>query len=173
MNKKRGVSLLISFVLLISFTILMAAFITTWSVERVKEVPLDELGGEYCDDVMIDVKLSRDSDTITLDIENRGVFSIHRFTVQRETDISALGSCDILNPDLQPGALGSFQVNLGGNLARPISCNDDSLQSAECIAVKSLSIVPWVEIEEEDFACGERKISFSGDEEEILRLCPS
>ena len=103
MRKKRGASLLISFVLLVSFSILMAAFITKWSVDRVKDVPLDGVGGAYCDDVAIGVTLqSREHGSIMLHVENRGVFAIHRITVQRETDTSALGSCDILNPGITP-----------------------------------------------------------------------
>jgi len=189
---KRGMSLLISFVLLVGFTILMAAFITTWSVNRVKDIPLDGLGGAYCDDVRIDVTLgSKGFDTLDIDVNNKGVFSVSRLTIQRETETFTgtppitpygarpLGSCLILNTanELVPGAGGSYTINLDGVLSdSAIECSDPSLREIDplitCISVRSLAVVPWVSIEGEDIACNDRKVNFLGDDyPEILHFC--
>ncbi|MBI2110274.1 hypothetical protein HYT51_00655 [Candidatus Woesearchaeota archaeon] len=178
---KRGMSLLISFVLLVGFTILMAAFITTWSVNRVKDIPVDGLGGAYCDDVRIDVTLgSKGVDTLDIDVVNEGVFTVNRLTIQRETytasDARPLASCIVLNTGLAPGATITKTLRLGrinevfGD--QVIEC--DSIQSeSTCISVRSLAIVPWVSIEGEDIACNDRKANFLGEDyQEILHFCP-
>lgn len=100
---KKGVSELISWVLLVAFVIALGAFVAFFSTGYIKKVNpghAQELK-VYCQDTQIDLtNVCRDKNNIAIifTVNNKGSFGISRLTINREHSNSSLGSCGILNP---------------------------------------------------------------------------
>ena len=167
----------IFFVLIIGFTIVLAAFITSWSVNRVKEVPLDNLANAYCPDVRIDgsvIGRTTDLDIIQVSVVNRGAFSIKQVSVQRETNNSALGTCDFLNLVIAPGVQQDFDIPLGGDLSTLKECTSSDLrQAGYCIGASYIALVPWIEVEGQMISCNDRKEVFTAESNPEISFCPT
>src|SRR3989344_1793225 len=175
---KKGVSELISWVLLVSFVISLGAFVAYFSTTYVKQIKpghAQELK-IYCQDTQIALgNVCRDDNNVSIDftIRNKGSFGISRLTVNREHSNSTIGSCSILNPTEVFGVgqslLPSQEFNFSLALYPPLS-EFDEIGTIECPQatgpltplhpdwkVLELSVIPWVEIEGERIACPDKK----------------
>jgi len=159
-KKKKAVSPLIAWVLLIGFTITMAAFITTFTINRIKSLDIEgsaevEL---YCGDVQLRLaELCRTSNTsLKVDLINSGLFNIHKLSIQLDSSFQPLKTDSIY-------------------FITPIPPQEKILHTIELKEVdgrgdhiRSLTIVPWVVVQDEDdkineIACSDKKISFDDD----------
>ena len=166
MNKK-AMSQLIAWVLLVGFAIAMGAFITSWSLGYFKNI---NLGGStepelYCDEVQIGINnvcLKTDA-LINLSLTNKGKFSISRITFSRETSNSSLASCIYINADLVPENSTNYLINIVTSLNSFGTLSEcptigSSLGDAQVI---NIGLTPWIEIENKNIACSDKKISIN------------
>lgn len=186
---KKGVSELISWVLLISFVIALGAFVAFFSISYVTQIKpghAQELK-IYCQDTQIiltDVCRDDNNVTILFTIINKGSYAISRLTVNREHSNSTVGSCSILSPGvsasctfLPPSGSSNFppgqEINCTLALYPELSEFDD-IGIIECPLpgaiqqplhpdwkILELSVIPWVEIEGERIACPDKKTQVS------------
>lgn len=190
-KSKKGVSELISWVLLVSFVIALGAFVAFFSTTYVKNVNpghASELR-VYCQDTQIVLSdICRDTSNVFImfTVENKGSFGISRLTVNREHSNSSLGSCGILNPVqdlfnpsfcvgnipcLLPGQEFNFSLALQPELPEfddvgTIECPSPivgTLPINETFKVLELSVIPWVDIEGERVACPDKKTQVSAN----------
>ena len=156
-NKKKAVSQLIGWVLLIGFTISMAAFITTFSINKIKSLDIEGSSESelYCTDIEMRVsEICRESGTkLKLDLINSGLFSIHKLSIQTESSRQTLSTDFVtLTTPFKPQETRSF----------PITDLSDGEQ------IYNLAIIPWVFIEGEDnkineIACSDKKLTFDSN----------
>lgn len=175
MKNKRGVSPLIAWVLLISFTIAMGLLITKWVVDQIGDTEFDTDEELYCVDVsilMMSDPVRTNPGEVDFILKNNGNFRIKRISLGRETTERAEEWCLQLNIDIGGGSpfnpgteythtlkIGDMQGNLVGNETTIYQMCEDVTQSAiPEEKLLSISIVPWIEIEDEPIACIDKKI---------------
>ena len=180
MNKK-GVSPLIAWVLLIGLSIAIGVAVITWAIDVIPEPEADIA---YCDDVslsFVDYEFVDDG-TEFQDIEfhliNTGYFSIDMmsFGFSYFEDVPPESWCDLLvqttpegdsfepNEDTRydlndPGDDDPFVVSLVPFNPDCGNANGDYLQNYE--GVRSVTIVPWINVDGATLNCNDRKIEFA------------
>ncbi|MFH1377021.1 MAG: hypothetical protein ABIH25_05290 [Candidatus Woesearchaeota archaeon] len=178
--KKRGISPLISWVLLISFAIAMALLVTKWVIDNVENI---DIGDEeyYCDDVSISIKNvcivvegGGNTGDIEIKMKNNGNFKITRLSLGRETTEKPEEWCLKLNvQNLNPGqeneppyylTIGPMSENLIGNDTTVYqNCDEvEQVYNPEDEKVMSVAVVPWIEIEDKSIACISKKVEIDG-----------
>jgi len=177
--KQRGVSPIISWVLLIGFTIAMGAFITTWAIEQAKNVPLEPDEQSHCDEVRIKVdNVCYDINTqkIKSNLTNQGYFEIVVATFGREAANLSESWCVELNLNTVTIGTGPNQKfyyeqfvngiflfnqtaqNVTG-LGQLTECN--TLNGGDVGPVTKFSMIPWIKIEDKFIPCQDRKIEIA------------
>lgn len=101
---RRGVEQFISWVLLIGLSIGLAALVTNWAINNVRQFdPGDEVNNElYCGDASITIN-------ITCHIRNNGVFGIDKIIVQQRANSQKI----TLNPRLLPEEVKDLEDDYG------------------------------------------------------------
>ena len=169
---KKGISPLIAWVLLVGFVVMMGAFITNWSIQYIRNLPIGEAQEKeiYCSNVQLDIPVFckyNNNQTLRLDIENKGNYNITRLVIHRETTNQSLNYCFILNQDITPTSILNYTLNLGAITNSGQECGLISLESSNIIEV---SIVPAISIQGTEYTCSEKKISLT-DYSALNRLC--
>src|SRR3989338_3966549 len=179
--KKRGIESLISWILIIGFTIALGTFIMIWAINLSKNVDPGKGQEEstYCGDVQITINdticidNSNTEKNIKISVLNKGPFTIWNLTIGREA-YSQLQSCIIKND-----ASNNF-LTIKPQDARYILVNsiqpfeDDSfgileqcptfigpgneLSDLSQFSLNSISIIPWIKTESGYVACQSKKI---------------
>ncbi|MDO8555548.1 MAG: hypothetical protein Q7R96_00045 [Nanoarchaeota archaeon] len=147
MNK--GISEVISWVLLISLTVALGTIVGIWTKGQTENVAKDISNTDYqCEDVQFNIKgtgLCEDTD-FAFTITNTGSFTIHEFII-RKGDIFLRNGNNIPKDawlmTLQPGTQATF------------STQDLNIQ--ELITGDTIEFLPLLE----EVTCGTRKVTFT------------
>jgi len=172
---KKGISPLISWVLLIGFGVAMALFISNWIIDQVSNTDINEDTSIYCDqvDLRIDSVCLPSNTEVRLDLSNDGVYSIRRLTFERTTTDLAKGTCISLlqSSIIEPGAVAlgmlfTVTAETGSGIGqysnvKDVECN--TLNPTGPVLdtdhlLTEIRIVPWIKIGEDTFACSEKEI---------------
>ncbi len=168
---KKGISPLIAWILLVGFVVMMGAFITNWSIQYIRNLPIGEAQEKeiYCSNVQLDIPVFckyNNNSTLRLDIKNKGNYNITRLVIHRETTNQSLDYCFILNQDISPTSISDYHLNLGA-ITSGQGCNLIGEESSDIIEV---SIVPAISIKGVEYTCSEKKISLT-DYSALNRIC--
>lgn len=168
---KKGISPLIAWILLVGFVVVMGAFITNWSIQYIRNLPMGEAQERevYCSNVQLDIPVFckyNNNQTLRLDIENKGNYNITRLVVHRETTNQSLNYCFILNRNIAPTSILNYTLNLGA-IPSNQNCDSSEIESSNIIEV---SIVPAISIQGTEYTCSEKKVSLI-DYSALNRLC--
>ncbi len=169
LNSKKAMSQLIAFVLLIGFAIAMAGFVMGWAIPMFKRLDLEK-GQEqemYCNNIQIGIDSAcRNETDVKLMVTNKGFYNVTRLTVSRETGNSSMASCLILNvnKDYEDGQGRKFNISigLGGAIIKRMGilqeCSSFNLEGSSDIVLYQISLIPWVDIENEQVSCSDKKV---------------
>jgi len=157
---KKAVSPLISWILVIAFAIALGSFITSWAIKHVKELPIESSQDidVYCSNTNIQIQsvCREKNDYVNITLKNKGLYSIKRLTISRETDEDRLASCLVLNQNIKPGEEINYTLNIGGKIYSDTTlCN--TLPPGLTGNVKQISIIPWIKIEDKNIPCSNKK----------------
>jgi hypothetical protein len=176
--RKRGISPLISWVLLFGFAIAMAALIFGWASDRAREQEFNRGQEIYCNEAVLSVKdCVRDASGISVGVTfvNKGKWTLHRIGAHIESldtvgdDGIPLSSCIyFLNgPDtLEPGEEDSWNFRISDSDNKiyldidGVTCKSNTPAGAVVIFIKTLEFVPHIQPPGEDqpFACPDSKV---------------
>ncbi len=175
MKIKRGISPLISWVLIIGFAVSAGILITQWTVKLIEDTQFPEDKDTYCNDVqmeIIDVCVNNSNAKVT--IQNEGSFSIKRISFGRQTSIFSKEWCLKLLQGTQIGAqmitpggvkLVEFAAGSNNTNYNPLGdTNCDDLTGGFNFGVggihnlTEIELVPWIKPEEEAFQCSRKGI---------------
>ncbi len=170
---KRGISPLLSWVLIIAFAIAMAMLVIPFIIDQVKNINFDNCDSDYyCDDVSISLKsVCRDnSGVLKLSVTNKGDFSIRQISFGRATNTSSLQSCvyteDSSYLPIKPGETKEIVLSLDAAFFLDVtnesltSCVDTPSAGSTTGATK-ITITPWISPDpecENSQLCEDRKI---------------
>lgn len=155
MMSKKGISDIIAWVLLIGFTIAMAAFVSNWVIEQTKKFnPEGAVGGPkiYCEDVILNIEniIKRDGDCAdegvnfigTFTLKNKGKFIIY--------NVKGLGpgAGKISLPDgkLAPGE--SKDINFG------FLCKESG---------NEIELIPLIKVEDKEYYCSDSSVTINDE----------
>jgi hypothetical protein len=168
MRTKRGVSPLIAWVLIIGFAVSAGILITQWALNLADNIDIQQGDEIYCQDVQIDLeKACVSGDNITIELSNKGLFSIKRLSLGRQTTIFSKEWCLKLLPSsnsIKPGEGKNITFKAGTNNTdyNPLgdtSCDSDLNGMVNFIDqhnLTKLEIVPWIKPGEEAIQCVEK-----------------
>jgi hypothetical protein len=185
MKSKRGISPLISWILLIGFAVAMAGFVGTWIINQAKEVEFPGEGPEiYCDSIKLSytsICRSTDNKTININLKNTGDFKITKFLAGRETNESEEQWClkqniGDNNKGLMPDEEMLFNLSIGESMIPNNqmykNCNEVIIGISNAI-VEKITFVPWIEIEGEIMYCSKQKVILRQEDININNPCIS
>ena len=171
---KRGISPLISWVVLVGFAVAAGLLVTQWAIQQFQDIDLPEDKEGYCDSVDLKVVgncIDFTGNEATITIKNEGVFTIKRITFGRAAASLAEGWClDLLNeraiPPNEQGPLTYWitapvdETYYTHDSTTTFSCADLGGGSSILIGdINSLELVPWIEIEGDAFFCYDKRIT--------------
>ncbi|MBT4630787.1 hypothetical protein HOC06_01010 [Candidatus Woesearchaeota archaeon] len=169
---KRGISPLVSWVLLIGFSVAAGILITQWAISIAQNVEFPEDKETYCNEVQLDVEsicLYDGEDKAHITLKNNGAFTIKRIGFGRETTLWGKEWCIYLIPSVEwitPGGTQEIIFEAG-------SSNDEynPLGDTDCNGLTGgtnfipgtydlleLEIIPWIKPGEEAIQCFEKGI---------------
>jgi len=133
---KKGVSEIVSFVLLIGFVVSLGVLVTTWFKEQTEKTTTtlvkETIGDIRCSDVSLNAYFINPPACDRINITNTGYFRILQVTVR-----SQFGS---RNYNLEINITESKDLNIGGSF-------------------NEVEIIPIIKSEKELVACADRKVS--------------
>jgi len=165
--KKRGLSPLLSWILIIAFSVAMAMLIIPAMIDNIPDIKPNI---EYCNDVRVSLtdenstwRDSGNNASLHVSVKNDGSFTIQKFTIGRETTNSNQQWCEYSNTSLSPGSSKVISLNIDSNYYFNIS--SDSF--TQCVVSSSsdtpnmvvgLELVPWIIVEGESINCDNQRI---------------
>ena len=176
---KRGITPLLAWVLLFAFAVAIGVFIIGWVNGWLPGVQIQAKPDLYCDDVQITFQeYCRDSSgdtSLFVNVSNKGYFTVTRFTIQRTNSPGTIGSClDLLTlPGLEPGSEVTLEIPIKGNMTGQVDERLANPYMKDCDVVRTessadtsinftkLSLIPWIDKDEETFPCIDKKITLN------------
>lgn len=159
---KRGISPLLSFILIILLIMTVFAFLFPWFTAFTRQLGRqgEETGNRplYCDGVSLSVDnftRNRESLYANLTIDNKGRFEIERFTITRETSYRPISSCLLLNANLAPNNKDEILVPLFAafDLQSSLCPVEQVVSEVPCVFIKKIDLVPWINVNGIDISC--------------------
>ena len=178
---KKGVSPLVSWVLIVAFSVTMAFLIIPAMIDNIKNnVPEPDI--KYCDDVRISLVVmgkTLGGGSLLMNISNDGAFSVQKLSVGRITSGRGLQWCEYNDFDsivggtnsLVPGESKIIFVEMDRDYSSDITlenfvlCGVNPLSAGNDIFV-SVELIPWIKVEDELINCVDKKII--ADDQEVL-----
>ena len=137
MKKKKGVSPLISWVLLVGFVVGLSLVITTWvrnQTDSTTDALEKEVEGDLrCNDVALNAQLDCSGSPVKLTIANKGKFTIHKVILRQPGDTYRI-TLNVLPTQDKTENLNSFDNHVEAD------------------------IIPIIQVEGKDVVCSTRKI---------------
>lgn len=184
--ERKGVSPILSWILIIAFSIAMAMIIIPAMVENARNiVPKPNI--EYCDDVRLSLgnltpniwRTQNYNGTLNIYLRNTGSFSIHKLTIGRITSVKSQQWCEYSNfsyynfsatrfsgpMPLKPGESQLIKLNIDKNYYFNITsegftecdlCDPPAPVTDSMIA--EIELVPWIKIEDDIIQCDNKKL---------------
>ncbi len=168
---KRGISPLISWILIISFSIAIAMLVIPVFVDQAETISEhffseNSNNVDYCNDVSVSIEqVCKRNGRLEMKIDNNGDYSLYKLTVGRVTNISALQWCEYDNISVIPSDGEDFYLNLDADYSLSadmdslFDCNESEGSGSTTSAVK-LEIIPWIKPDPEGdlIFCENRKL---------------
>lgn len=159
---KKGVSIVIGWVLLIGFAVTLAVIVYQWSVkhgEKLTSETVEFVSGKVeCNEISLNVqpcfRSSYGGNQLNFTITNKGFFNLKQFVINVRTGTT------VLNVRKEE----EIKVKLWKTLK--IDIEDISLSNIE-----SIDIIPIIEVENKMVGCDDRKITFSENIMEEIPPC--
>ncbi len=157
-SNKRGISPLIATVLIIGFTVALAAVIMVWGQGFIKDMQAKTESGAAvqlvcAQDVTIDLSqacLDSTTDQLRITVKNNGNKDIKKLTVRAYESASLIGSSDVLAVAPATVALPAFGVETIDIEAAKLT--DDGLTLAN---LRQAEVIPIVEIGGKEVSCAQ------------------
>ncbi|MCD4759715.1 hypothetical protein K8R33_02415 [archaeon] len=169
---KRGISPIVSWVLIVAFAISIAMIVIPTLIDRVKDWDFDP-DINYCEDVSLSVDVENicvANGELKIPITNNGDFTIQKLTIGITTDVLAEQWCEYISGAIPlPPSVGSdLLLRLDKKYSFDITLEDfvDCVSGAGANdAASKIEIVPWIkpDPELEIMHCDDRKIILSND----------
>lgn len=170
--RKRGISPLIAWVLLIGFSITAGLLVTRWAIDEFSNVSFPEDTDVYCDNLQLDIDEvcidNPNNNSVRLNLSNEGSFTIKKLSIGRATTSYPMEFCTLLNLNLAPNnvIVTSFLAGSDNSLYSNIRETDCSILSGNDLFnsthnLTKIEITPWIEIEDNDFHCIEKGITLN------------
>ncbi|MBI2670860.1 hypothetical protein HYX18_02695 [Candidatus Woesearchaeota archaeon] len=179
---KKGISPLISWILLVAMVISAGAFITFWSTNFIKKFNPEKGLKEdiYCDNVNLKIlnACRKDQHTVVINFSNQGSFNVTSLTLYRATELTIAASClKFLDPNLKPGGELEYYFNVNNTLDTGViqecpQINNPATIKPETPYVNEISVIPWIKIENTPIACTDRKINVNSAAANMLCSVP-
>jgi hypothetical protein len=182
---KRGISPLVSWVLLIGFSVAAGILITQWAISIAQNVEFPEDKETYCNEVQLEFEdLCLSGDTAHINLKNNGAFTIKRLGLGRKTTSFGKEWCIYLIPSMEwiePGTTTTDPIifkagteNGEYNSLGDTDCN--SLTGGHnfiggTVELLELEIIPWIKPGEEAIQCFEKGILLNITEDTINNQC--
>ena len=174
---KRGISPLVSWVLIIGFSVTAGILITQWAISIAKNVEIPEDPETYCQEVQLDyVSSCLEGDTVKITLVNNGAFSVKRLGLGRVTTdygkewcIDLLDSFTIIAPGeekeiiLKAGSPNSDYNPLGDTDCDSLTGGSNFISGT--FDLLELEIVPWIKPGEVAIQCSEKGIILNTPED--------
>lgn len=159
----RGISPLISWILLVGMVVAIGAFIYGWSTNFVRHQVIIDNSQIYCDTVSMKViSACRNESVLAMNLSNTGTYNITSFTVFRSSEATLPGSClKLLDNPLRPGdtLIYNFDIDMNFTSNETLEeCPEAGTPKDVNGNVSEFSIIPWVNIEKQT-ACSDKKIT--------------
>jgi len=167
---KRGISPLISWVLIISFAIAIGLVIIPALINQIKDWNPDP-DIDYCNDVTLSFSNAcRDADGVLhLNVTNNGDFSIKKITLGRTTNVTAKQWCVYSEISSYMPLVPGNKIELKLSLDETFGYNITSTSPPECLdsaspgsltQAVSVDLIPWIkpDPEMEILQCNNRKL---------------
>lgn len=184
--KKKAISPLIAYILLIGMVVAMSAMVSTYLINQANKINYNSKEIEiYCNDVAFDAvplckaNIPGRSDTrkiLELNLTNRGSFNISNLTVIREETYQGKKNIDILDS----GEFGYYPYDNNGNYktnGNPIQAqirpNKKAMLHIVIDTAKSnnITITPWIDFNGNIAGCDEKAFKVENTEISILDSC--
>lgn len=168
--KKRGVSPLISWILLVGMTVSIGSMVYFWATNFARNVNIDNTDNSiYCDNVALKLVSScRDGSRLNINVTNSGSYNITTMTFTRTTELLPTASCIIFNePPLAPGKMFNYSFDLSSDIPNvtEIGICPTSPRVDLDANLLDFNIIPWITIRNDesskDIACSDRKLPIS------------
>ncbi len=167
--KNKGVSPLISWILLVGMTISIGSMVYFWATNFARNINIDNTDNSiYCDNVALKLISScRDGSRLNLNITNSGSYNITTMTFTRTTELFPTASCVVFNePPLAPGRMLNYSFDLSSdittNSTEIVICPNNPRVDTNDNAL-DFNVIPWITVSNEDgqkdIACSDRKLS--------------
>ncbi|MBT3395113.1 hypothetical protein HOA59_03100 [archaeon] len=184
---KKGISPLISWILLFGFAVSMGTGISIWIINEMETINIGGPGPEtYCKDVRLSINevcRAADNKTINFNVTNTGNFKIWRYTVGRETTTIPEQWCLDLyagpsTQGLEPGLSDQFNLSIAGDMSPIIGT--DSMIYKECYdvdlnissdVVNKVNIISWIKIDDEVMYCPDQKLEITSSNPDLNTAC--
>jgi hypothetical protein len=167
---KRGISPLISWVLIVALSVAIGAVVVPVILDKANEWDFDP-PLEYCNDISISLKgVCKESDGVLhVNLSNNGDFSIQKITVGKTTNVTSEQWCTYSGLSsyfpLTPGSMVEIPFSLNENYTSDIT-NETSVgcsalsQTDSIVGAAKLEIVPWINPEKDvgAFQCPDQRI---------------
>ena len=167
-DMKRGISPLISFLLIVTLSVSIGFLVIDALISEVEKVDISP-DVEYCNDVSISVEgvCVNSGSIVVINVTSNGAFSVHKFSLGRMTNVSSLQWCDFTTSSYYPlnfDEMRSYEVSLKQDYT--VAVNEST---QECIfagipsgtpdrAVAEIRVVAWIKPEGELISCKSKEI---------------
>ena len=162
-NMKRGISPLISYILIITLSVSIGFLVINALTSEVDKFEIDPMVG-YCDDVRISVEgVCLNGSMIKVNVTSTGSFSVHKFSFGRVTNVSALQWCDV---NLSASPL-DFGIETIYGISRGADFNvavDESTKACDysyplsTAGIAEIRVMPWIKPEGELISCKNKEV---------------
>lgn len=169
---KRGISPLISWVLLVAMSIAIGSIVYMWAINLGHNIKVDQPRDIYCDNTHLKIlKSCRDQSLLLMNLSNTGSYNITSITFYKESESTVPGSCILLlNQPLKPGTSMVYNVSVDANFSSEYLTEcDPPIRSISSTLVNEFSAIPWVYQDYNNTDCPESKTILS--QTETNELC--
>src|SRR3990170_4922719 len=84
-KNKKGLTPLLSWVLVIGFAVALGAFVSGWAIDLIKDLNFRDDPGLYCDNAQLSLTVCKNPDmkTMNVTVYNKGLYNVTRLTLNR------------------------------------------------------------------------------------------
>jgi hypothetical protein len=159
---KKGISPLISWVLLVAMSIAIGSIVYMWAINLGHNINVENPQDLYCDNTHLKaLGVCRDQNLLLMNLSNTGSYNITSITFYKDTESTVPGSCIVLlEPALKPGTIISYTINVDKEFSNESfdQCEENPISIPSSTNVTELSVIPWVYQDNKNTDCPDSKI---------------
>jgi hypothetical protein len=159
---KKGISPLISWVLLVAMSIAIGSIVYFWAINLGHNIKIGNPQDLYCDNTQLKaLGVCRDQNLLVMNLSNTGSYNITSITFYKDTESTVPGSCIVLlEPSLKPGTSILYKINIDTNFSSDNfdQCEQNPIRNPSNTNVTEFSAIPWVYQDNKNTDCPDSKI---------------